>query len=102
MLELTSDSESTRSLSVSCSSSWPIRFSSKSSSVWDYFLYDSVTNISTCQILSCASSSESCGHSITGKYPTNLKQHLKKVHPEEYKEIETKEVECFDLAVTYW
>lgn len=73
----------------------------RKSPVWDYFLYDSGTNKSTCQVLACASSSEICGHSLAGKYPTNLKLHLKKVHPEEYKEVERKEGEFYNLAVTH-
>ena len=36
---------------------------------------------------------EQCGHSLAGKYPTNLKQHLKKEHSKEYSEVLKKEDE---------
>lgn len=62
-----------------------------------HFLYASDTNKSTCQILVNVSDSESsgnfCGHSVTGKYPTNLMQYLRRSHPKEYKEVERKESE---------
>jgi len=32
-----------------------------------------------------------CGHSVTGKYPTNLKLQLKKEHKKEYDEVLKKE-----------
>ena len=68
----------------------------RKSVVWDYFIYDSIMNKSTCQILVTSDSNSGtklCGHSITGKYPTNLKQPLKKTHLNEYKEVESKEAE---------
>ena len=36
---------------------------------------------------------EQCGHSLAGKYPINLKQHLKKEHSKEYSEVLKKEDE---------
>ncbi len=91
MSDLASDSESVVSLSVGLSPGPSSGFVNAVGlghpRMWDYFLYDSETNKSTCQVFSSSSSSEFCGHSISGKYPTNLKLHMKKVHPEEYKEI---------------
>ena len=31
--------------------------------------------------------SEICGQAIAGKFPTNLKGHMRKFHTEEYKEV---------------
>ena len=65
--------------------------------MWDYFLYNSDTNKSVYQIMVKVSDSDTnlklCGHSVTGKYPTNLKQHLKRAHLEQYKQVEKKESE---------
>ena len=48
---------------------------------------------SICRIGKGGSDEEKCGHHVAGKFPTNLKEHLKKSHAKEYKEMEEKEVE---------
>ena len=42
-----------------------------------------------CQVASeaSASSPEVCGHTLSGKFTTNLKQHLKKAHTSCYQEV---------------
>ena len=53
----------------------------RESAVWNYFFYDSTKGKSTCQVSSGdASESSVCGMEINGKYPTNLKAHLKAKH----------------------
>lgn len=72
--------------------------------VWDYFNYDSTNNKSVCQVVinisaqSRASSPDLspttpsvCGHRISGKFPTNMKSHLKTSHPNIFKEFQLKE-----------
>lgn len=69
----------------------------RKSQVWNYFEYDEVEKKSICQVLKASSvvsdSSDICGSKTTGKFPTNLKQHLKKFHPEVYSELLKKEEE---------
>ena len=67
----------------------------KQSPVWGYFIFDDASNKSICQVIvkKGSGSEEVCGHSLAGKYPTNLKQHLKKEHLNEYTEVLRKE-EC--------
>ena len=63
------------------------------SPVWSFFAYDAATEKSICQVE--LSDHVICVHNISGKYPTNLKQHLKKSictcqyhsHPETWKII---------------
>ena len=50
------------------------------SPVWSFFTYDAATEKSICQVE--LSDHVICVHNISGKYPTNLKQHLKRSHPE--------------------
>ena len=59
----------------------------KQSPVWDYFVFGN--GKSTCQVdvKRGEAVEEKCGHSLAGKYPTNLKQHSKKEHPREYTEV---------------
>lgn len=71
----------------------------RKSVVWDYFEFDEDSNKSVCQIIlpgpltatdtvaHDSSHDNICGHSIAGKFPTNLKQHLKKAHPRQYSEL---------------
>ena len=65
----------------------------KKSPVWEYFDYDELQGKSLCQVLkvrptsSDSDTSEICGHKIEGKWPTNLRQHLKKAHPDVYSEV---------------
>ena len=70
----------------------------KRSVVWHYFVYDQDKNKSVCQIEvtrdhgdHSGPSKEVCGAAVTGKYPTNLKQHLRKDHPAQYQEALHKE-----------
>ena len=48
-------------------------------------MFDHETNKSICQAV--VGEDKCCGHSVSGKYPTNSKSHLKKDHPEEFKAI---------------
>lgn len=58
------------------------------------FAYDGTQGKSIRQIGEGGSDvEEKCGHNVVGKFPTNLKQHLKKSHAKEYKEMEEKEAE---------
>ena len=65
----------------------------KRSVVWDYFKYDEVTNQSVCQILQCGSDESDmiCRCGIPGKFPTNLRNHVKKYHPTQFAEVLAKE-----------
>ena len=68
----------------------------RKSLVWEYFEYDSLTNTSVCQILSAppldsSSSGDICGHSVPGKFPTNLRQHLRTAHKSEFSEFTRRE-----------
>ena len=69
----------------------------KRSPVWEYFEYDDLQRKSVCQVLKPTSSdsdtSEICGHKLEGKFPTNLRQHLRKVHPDVFLEISKKDHE---------
>lgn len=68
---------SVSNLKVTC---WP-----RKSLVKEYFEHDDQLKKSQCQVLKSPTSSDSdrlsnplvCGHKIAGKYPINLKQHLK-------------------------
>ena len=67
----------------------------KISPVWEYFIYDHTTDKSICQVASETPETESvCGKSVTGKFPTNLKQHLRLAHPSVMKEVSRKEEEA--------
>ncbi|CAL8138633.1 unnamed protein product [Orchesella dallaii] len=48
--------------------------------IWDLFRYDDVRNISICSISQCTAT-------LSGKYTTNLKKHLKSVHPVVYQQF---------------
>jgi len=58
--------------------------------VWDYFLYDVVTDKSICLVEQLDSQSI-CGKSIAGKFATNLKKHLKLAHPSAFEDVVKKE-----------
>ena len=76
---------------ISCRS-----WSPKKSPVWDYFMFDQTNGKCICQIIVndvSEATEETCGHSLHGKFPTNLKQHLKRVHPKEYDKLVKKEKE---------
>ena len=60
----------------------------KRSPVWQYFVYNEQTGKSSCQLETGRSDDEQevgpstkiCTQEVAGKFPTNLKQHLKKPH----------------------
>lgn len=61
------------------------------SCVWDYFEYNEAENKSLCIVIKDDSI---CGKQITGKFPTNLRNHLRHTHHEAYKNmIEKEEIE---------
>ena len=54
----------------------------RQSPVWQYFLFDASKNKSICQVpVQTGELGAICGVEINGKFPTNLKSHLKAVHP---------------------
>ena len=62
------------------------------SAVWKFFEYNAQIEKCVCQVIKSnssagAASDEVCGHCIAGKYPSNLKQHLRKHHPQQYSEV---------------
>ena len=62
------------------------------SAVWKFFEYNAQIEKCICQVIKSnssagAASDEVCGHCIAGKYPSNLKQHLRKHHPQQYSEV---------------
>lgn len=65
----------------------------RESTVWDYFVFDAEKVKSICQVeVSVENSSPRlCATEIAGKYPTNLKSHLKKAHPSAHDEMVQKE-----------
>ena len=70
----------------------------KRSPVWEYFHYDSAEDRSICQVENPDTESL-CGKSIAGKNPTNLKQHLKAVHPAVSKDVSGKEEDAKKLKL---
>ena len=61
--------------------------------VWDYFSYNQDAGRSTSTVLiGDDSGKQQCATQFVGKYPTNLKNHLKKSHTTEFKEMEKKEL----------
>ena len=83
-----------------CSDPSPPPGRPKRSSVWKYFSYDKDNNKSVCQLEvtrdhgDCGGPSvEVCGVAIAGKYPTNLKNHLRTSHCKEYQEMVVSEKE---------
>lgn len=57
----------------------------RESTIWMYFFIDDSKGKSISQVLS--SDGQVCGVEITGKYPTNLKAHLKAEHDDSYAEL---------------
>ena len=69
--------------------------------VWHYFTYDQDKNQSVCQVQVTRDhgdhggpSNEACGATYAGKFPTNLKGHLRKDHPAQFQEALQKENEA--------
>lgn len=66
----------------------PSRGGRKRTPVWHFFDYDDSANKCTCNVETVSGvcsekpgpSRQLCGHVLTGKYPTNMKFHLKKFH----------------------
>ena len=69
------------------------------SSVWGYFTYDATEKHSVCLVEVTGMTDEpgpsavyqACNHKIPGKFPTNLKTHIKKSHPGVYQVLLEKE-----------
>ena len=57
----------------------------RNSCVWQFFKYLKEDDKSVCLITTDEDSP--CGHSLKGKFPTNLKAHLKKAHSCHYQEL---------------
>lgn len=65
---------------------------SRGSGVRKYFKHDEETKMNACLVHGCWTTERgNCGKQIKGKYPTNLKGHLKKEHPQEFKALELEE-----------
>ena len=63
-----------------------------SSLVWNFFTYDKGLDVSLCQVLvDKEEGKEPCNHKIKGKYPTNLKLHLKSHHKNEFSTLTEQE-----------
>ena len=65
----------------------------RKSTVWKHFDYCKESDTSVCTILMPTKEdpNKKCGKTLKGNYPTNLKKHLKKMHPAILKEIEEAE-----------
>lgn len=73
----------------------------KASAVWNYYVYDPTRDVSVCQVklavahgegpVSSEGSSQYCSTALRGKFPTNLKHHLKNRHPTEFVEMQQEE-----------
>jgi len=69
--------------------------------VWQYFVYNEQTGKSSCQVETDRPDDEEevgpsrkvCAQEVAGKFPTNLKQHLKKYHALQYEEVVKLEAE---------
>ena len=62
----------------------------RESIVWDYFVFDASKGKSYCQVEVSGGSlagGVKCNVGIAGKFPTNLKAHLKGSHPVAYEEM---------------
>ena len=68
----------------------------RDSSVWEYFNYLEEDNKSVCLIEKPNGSQ--CGQTFNGKFPTNLKTHLKTKHPQEFKHFEECEAKKKELG----
>ena len=88
-LELSPEASTSRRFSTSespmpgSSVSQMTRGRPRRSQVWQCFIYDETENKSECQMLTIPTtdldSSDICGHKVTGKFPSNLKLHLKSI-----------------------
>ena len=64
----------------------------RDSFVWDHFIYVEEREKSVCQV-PLGEEGSICGKEINGRYPTNLKAHLKHAHPIVHAEIQRKNEE---------
>ena len=55
------------------------------SPVWKYFKFVEAIGKSVCQVV--GTDGEVCSQNISGKFPTNLKQHLRSKHPNEHSAV---------------
>ena len=60
------------------------------SNVWDYYVYDAELDKSECQVLT---GEKVCGVKINGKFPSNLRSHIKNNHAEVFKILDGKDKE---------
>ena len=60
----------------------------KESSVWDYFIYDAVTEKSACSV---KHANVECGKLISSGNSTNVISHLRACHKAQFAEFEEKE-----------
>ncbi len=60
------------------------------SGVWDYFEYKGDIGKSKCLVTDAKG--KVCGLEFAGKNPTNLKSHMKQIHPAEYAELDESEI----------
>ena len=87
-----SESSSTASVDPSIPSPSQLPGHSTWSPAWAYFRYDSAIDKSICQV-QLSGTEALCGKKISGKNPSNIKQHLKATHPKEFHELSKKEDE---------
>ena len=59
--------------------------------IWDYFKFDEKENKSVCMVNVNSEDETLCGKVLKGKFPTNLKMHLKKCHAKECDQLEQEE-----------
>ena len=62
----------------------------RKSNVWDYYTYDTELDKSECQILI---GEKICGAKLNGKFPSNLRSHIRNNHNETFKILEEKDKE---------
>ena len=62
----------------------------RNSHVWDYYIYDAELDKSECQVLT---GDKVCGVKINGKFPSNLRSHIKNYHAEVFKILDGKDKE---------
>ena len=62
------------------------RGSVRRSPVWNFFDFNEATGNSVYRV-QLSDHGDKCAHIIGGKYPMNLKQYLRKSHPDEYSRV---------------
>lgn len=62
----------------------------RESTVWNYFDYDKIADISKCRVIV---SEKECGKLMSGKNPSNLKKHIAAIHPDVVKQMDECELE---------